>query len=130
MYRIINLPRILNVTAPVCGNAIWFCRHAYGSKLPIHTQRLWSYLSVLSEREKSKICTAETKYLRRVKGVTRKVRIRSDRKTEELKIRSIAEFIELGWMGSRLQWTARYRLGEFWKQDARQIKVRKTERNG
>lgn len=57
---------------------------------------------VLSERQKNKIQAAEMKYLRRVKGITLKDRIRSTQIREELKVKPMMEFIEqkqLSWWG-------------------------------
>ncbi|CAG9823911.1 unnamed protein product [Phaedon cochleariae] len=57
---------------------------------------------VLTEQEKSKIRATETKYLRRVKGITRREKIRNVVIREELEIESIEEYIEkkqLAWWG-------------------------------
>ena len=57
---------------------------------------------VLSQQQKSNIQAVEMKYLRRVKEITRRDRIRNDRIREELEINSISDFIEqrqLSWWG-------------------------------
>lgn len=57
---------------------------------------------VLSGRDKSKVGAIGMKYLRRVKGFTRKYRIRSDDIRIELKVISMLQYIEqrqLEWWG-------------------------------
>lgn len=57
---------------------------------------------VLTQQDKSKIRATEMKYLRRVKGVTKLDRIRSDQIRKELNIESVEKFIEkrqMGWWG-------------------------------
>ncbi|XP_060527448.1 uncharacterized protein LOC132702745 [Cylas formicarius] len=57
---------------------------------------------VLSERQESKVNAAEIKYLRRVKGVTRKDKIINDDIRAELKVKRVKEYTEqrqLGWWG-------------------------------
>lgn len=57
---------------------------------------------VLSVQDISKIRAVEMKYLRRVKGITKRDRIRNEAIREELKIEPIEDYIErrqLGWWG-------------------------------
>lgn len=57
---------------------------------------------VLTQRQKSKIQATEMKFLRRVKGVTRRDKVRNTKIREELGVAAITDFIEqrqLGWWG-------------------------------
>lgn len=57
---------------------------------------------VLTQPDRNRIQASEMKYLRRVKGITRRDRIRNVQVREELKSQPVAEFIEqrqLGWWG-------------------------------
>lgn len=76
---------------------------------------------VLSEREKSKVGAAEMKYLRRVKGVTRRDRIRNDDIRAELNIKSVQEYIEqrqLGWWGHLQRLNSTVPVKKVWKSRA------------
>src|SRR3978361_662388 len=57
---------------------------------------------VMTNTMKSKIQAAEMKYLRRVKGITRRDRIRNELVRDELKVEPILKTVErrqLGWVG-------------------------------
>lgn len=56
----------------------------------------------LTQRQRSRLQAAEMKYLRRVRGVTRRDRIRNTEIRKDLNVKPMAEFIEerqLGWWG-------------------------------
>lgn len=57
---------------------------------------------VLTQRQKSKVQATEMKFLRRIKGVTKRDKIRNVRIREELEVSAVSDFIEqrqLGWWG-------------------------------
>ena len=73
---------------------------------------------ILTQRQKSKITAVEMRYLRRVKGVTRKDRIRNEHIREELEIIPILDFIEqkqLGWWGHLIRLKERTPVIQVWE---------------
>lgn len=76
---------------------------------------------ILTDRNKSKIRAVEMKYLRRVKGVTKRDRIRNEVIREELNIESVEDFIErrqLGWWGHLLRMEEKAQTRMIWESKA------------
>ena len=72
---------------------------------------------ILNNRQKSKLQAMDMKYLRKVKGVTRRDRIRNEDVRTELQIQSVLEFIEnkqLSWWGHLQRMTDTRPAKEIW----------------